>query len=98
MNTNDANPLVDDLFYYAQQPRRLDVAAPTRTLHYAAYGWKEGRDPNAFFSTKGYLDTYGDVKAAASIRSCTTTCTAGRKAAIPRRSSTPTAILPPTRT
>ncbi|OAS26666.1 hypothetical protein [Methylobacterium platani] len=32
--------------------------------HYEQYGWREGRDPNAFFDTRGYLDAYGDVKAA----------------------------------
>ncbi|SFF39926.1 hypothetical protein SAMN04487844_117124, partial [Methylobacterium sp. yr596] len=32
--------------------------------HYQLYGWKEGRNPNAVFDTKGYLDAYGDVKAA----------------------------------
>ena len=32
--------------------------------HFQEFGWKEGRDPNAFFDTKGYLATYADVKAA----------------------------------
>ncbi|MCF4125648.1 hypothetical protein [Methylobacterium sp. SyP6R] len=32
--------------------------------HYEQYGWREGRDPNALFDTKGYLAAYGDVKAA----------------------------------
>jgi hypothetical protein len=29
--------------------------------HYNVYGWREGRDPNAFFSTAGYSAAYGDV-------------------------------------
>ena len=33
-------------------------------LHYETYGWKEGRDPSAAFSTSQYLATYADVKAA----------------------------------
>lgn len=32
--------------------------------HYNQYGWQEGRNPNAIFDTKGYLDAYADVKAA----------------------------------
>nr|WP_207546506.1 5'-nucleotidase C-terminal domain-containing protein [Methylobacterium indicum] len=32
--------------------------------HYQTYGWKEGRNPNAVFDTRGYLAAYGDVKAA----------------------------------
>ncbi|MCJ2083791.1 5'-nucleotidase C-terminal domain-containing protein [Methylobacterium sp. J-090] len=32
--------------------------------HFDTYGWKEGRDPNAVFDTKGYLAAYGDVAAA----------------------------------
>ena len=32
--------------------------------HYATFGFKEGRDPNAFFDTKGYLAAYADVGAA----------------------------------
>ena len=29
--------------------------------HFDNYGWKEGRDPNAIFDTKGYLAAYTDV-------------------------------------
>ena len=32
--------------------------------HYEAFGWQEGRNPNALFDTAGYLSTYGDVAAA----------------------------------
>ena len=32
--------------------------------HYQTYGWQEGRNPNAFFDTKGYLSLYTDVAAA----------------------------------
>ncbi len=38
---------------------RADAAA-----HFEAFGWREGRDPNAYFDTKAYLDTNPDVRAA----------------------------------
>jgi hypothetical protein len=63
VNETDGNPLVDHLFY---DSRYHDVwaAQVDPAAHYASYGWHEGRDPNAFFSTDGYLATYTDVKAA----------------------------------
>ena len=59
----DGSPLVDDLFYYT---RNHDVWAAhvDPDKHYAEFGWHEGRNPNAFFDTNGYLSTYSDVKAA----------------------------------
>jgi len=59
----DGNPLVDDLYYYTHNH---DVWAEhvDADLHYSIFGWHEGRDPNAFFSTNGYLAVYADVKAA----------------------------------
>lgn len=55
-----ASGLFDAHFYLAGNP---DVAAagvdPLR--HYAAFGWKEGRDPSPQFSTNGYLAAYPDV-------------------------------------
>ena len=59
--------LVDPLFYYARNP---DVWAAhlatglTAEQHYAQYGWYEGRDPDALFSTRGYLAANPDVAAA----------------------------------
>ena len=63
INNNDGMPLVDDLFYFA---KNIDVwkAHVDADAHYAQYGWQEGRDPNAFFSTKGYLGANPDVAAA----------------------------------
>ncbi|WP_147029507.1 CHRD domain-containing protein, partial [Methylobacterium oxalidis] len=57
---NDGSPLVDDLFYLIRNP---DVAAAgiDPDSHYAQFGWREGRDPNAFFSTDGYLAAHPDV-------------------------------------
>ena len=56
----DGNRLVDDLFYLARNKDVL-AAGQDADAHYAAYGAAEGRDPNAYFSTKGYLATYTDV-------------------------------------
>ncbi|GJD94814.1 bifunctional metallophosphatase/5'-nucleotidase [Methylobacterium iners] len=63
VTTGDGAPLVDDLFYLANNP---DVAASGRDAdaHYAEFGFREGRDPNAFFSTTGYLAANSDVRAA----------------------------------
>ncbi|HEV7276052.1 MAG TPA: calcium-binding protein, partial [Devosiaceae bacterium] len=33
-------------------------------VHYALWGWLEGRDPSAFFDTDSYLFAYPDVDAA----------------------------------
>ena len=57
------DPVVDDLYYYARNPD-VWLAGADADAHYHSTGWKEGRDPNAFFSTKGYLAAYTDVKAA----------------------------------
>lgn len=56
----EASGLFDAQFYLSHNP---DVAAagadPLR--HYAAFGWKEGRDPSPLFSTNAYLSAYPDV-------------------------------------
>lgn len=33
-------------------------------LHFEQYGWHEGRDPSAAFSTNKYLAAYSDVRVA----------------------------------
>jgi hypothetical protein len=63
VNENDGNPLIDNLFYDSHY-HDVWAAHVDPDAHYASYGWREGRDPNAFFSTSGYLATYTDVKAA----------------------------------
>ncbi|MGF3024807.1 esterase-like activity of phytase family protein [Methylobacterium aquaticum] len=60
--TGDGAPLVDDLFYLANNKDVL-AAGQDADAHYAAYGWKEGRDPNALFSTTGYLAANPTVRA-----------------------------------
>ncbi len=53
----------DPAYYLSRNP---DVAAAgvDPLQHYLAYGWKEGRDPNAYFSTAWYLHQNPDVAAA----------------------------------
>ena len=55
--------LWSDPYYLSHNP---DVAAAhiNPLLHYEQYGWTEGRDPSAQFSTHKYLAAYSDVKAA----------------------------------
>lgn len=55
--------LVDGAFYRAQY---ADVAASgiDPATHYDRYGWREGRDPDAYFSTIGYRAANADVRAA----------------------------------
>jgi hypothetical protein len=54
---------LDDGFYLTTYP---DVAASGMDpdLHFATFGWKEGRDPNAWFDTDWYLTQNSDVAAA----------------------------------
>ena len=56
-------PDFDAVYYLANNP---DVAAAgvNPLQHYLQYGWKEGRDPSAYFSTSGYLRQNPDVAAA----------------------------------
>ncbi|MCJ2104600.1 hypothetical protein MKK70_04235, partial [Methylobacterium sp. E-041] len=55
--------LVDDLYYDVTNPD-VWAAHVDPTTHYNASGWHEGRDPNADFSTNGYLAANADVRAA----------------------------------
>lgn len=63
IDLDDGSPLVDDLFYARGN---LDVyrARVDPDDHYAQFGWKEGRNPNAYFSTIGYDAVNSDVRAA----------------------------------
>lgn len=58
-----ANCLFDAGYYLSQNP---DVAASGMNPldHYNRYGWREGRDPSARFSTSGYLAANPDIAAA----------------------------------
>ncbi|AWN43005.1 Ig-like domain-containing protein [Methylobacterium durans] len=63
IQNNDGNRAVDDIFYYAKY---LDVwrAGMDADDHFATFGWKEGRDPNAYFHTAEYLAENPDVASA----------------------------------
>jgi Cadherin-like domain len=62
VNNADSDPLVDDLYYYSHNH---DVwnAGVDADAHYHTFGWQEGRDPNAYFSTSTYLSLNPSVKA-----------------------------------
>jgi VCBS repeat-containing protein len=55
--------LVDDL-YYDSLYHDVYLAGVDPEQHYAQYGWKEGRNPDAYFDTNYYLNQNPDVKAA----------------------------------
>lgn len=66
----DVHPAFDAEYYLLSN---LDVGKAAQSAgintfefayqHYKNNGWHEGRDPNAVFDTKGYLNAYSDVKA-----------------------------------
>jgi serralysin len=53
-----------DYAYYLKQNPDVAAAGVDAFWHFETIGWKEGRNPNAYFDTAGYLAQYGDVKAA----------------------------------
>jgi serralysin len=53
-----------DYTYYLQHNPDVAAAGVDPLQHYESIGWKEGRNPNAYFDTAGYLAHYADVKAA----------------------------------
>jgi serralysin len=60
IDNNDGSPLIDDLFYYAKYHDVWNAGADA-DAHYNSFGWREGRDPNAFFSHGIYLSANPDV-------------------------------------
>ena len=63
VNNNDGNWLVDDLFYYSTYHDVWNAHA-SADQHFASNGWREGRNPDAFFSTSVYLSANPDVATA----------------------------------
>jgi VCBS repeat-containing protein len=55
--------LVDDL-YYDSQYHDVYLAGVDPELHYAQFGWHEGRNPDPYFNTNYYLRQNPDVAAA----------------------------------
>ena len=56
------DPLFDEAYYLAQNPD-VKAAGVDPLQHYLSSGYKEGRDPNAYFSTSLYLKNNPDVAA-----------------------------------
>jgi VCBS repeat-containing protein len=63
VDNTKGNPLIDKLYYYSQYHDVWNAHADA-DQHFMQTGWKEGRNPDAFFDTKAYLATYADVAAA----------------------------------
>ena len=63
IHLDDGNPLVNDLFYFANNHDVWDAGIDAEA-HYNTFGFREGRDPNPEFSTNGYLSANPDVRAA----------------------------------
>ena len=56
--------LISELFdehFYRKTILLLPVRSGTPFQHYCTIGWREGRDPNPFFSTRWYFDTNPDL-------------------------------------
>jgi hypothetical protein len=64
--TSDANPLFDRLFYLSRNADVFQASLNGLSAfgHFNAFGAHEGRDPDVFFSTSGYLAVNKDVAAA----------------------------------
>lgn len=60
----DLNSVLTDNLYYAVSNPDVYAAGVSGATHYEQSGWHEGRNPNAFFSTTGYLAANADVAAA----------------------------------
>ena len=54
-------PHVDRSFYLQTYPD-MAKAGVDPAVHFADFGWREGRDPNAWFDSDYYLATYADVR------------------------------------
>ncbi|MEM7751950.1 MAG: hypothetical protein AAF230_00960, partial [Pseudomonadota bacterium] len=50
-----------DTDYYLENNADVATAGIDASLHYAKYGWREGRDPSPSFSTSGYLSAHPTV-------------------------------------
>ncbi|MEY4769090.1 MAG: hypothetical protein RL637_1729 [Pseudomonadota bacterium] len=57
----DASELFDEE-YYLTQNKDLDVTVVNALEHYIVFGWKEGRNPNPYFSSDWYAKRYNILK------------------------------------
>ena len=53
-----------DVEYYARQNPDVVSGDHDPLMHFATFGWREGRDPNSWFSVDDYLELYPDVRVA----------------------------------
>jgi autotransporter-associated beta strand protein len=60
VTAHEGSSIVDALYYDVKNPD-VWAAHVDPTTHYNQYGWHEGRNPNADFSTTGYLAANPDV-------------------------------------
>ena len=90
-------PDFDTAYYLAHNP---DVAAAgvDPLQHYLQDGWKEGRNPDAFFNTQYYLNQNPTWRPAASTRCSNTSSSAGRRVATRPLCSPYPSTSPPTPT
>lgn len=51
---------IDKDFYFVAYPELLEIKL-SAAEHYSLFGWKQGKDPSAEFSTQFYLDNNPDV-------------------------------------
>jgi hypothetical protein len=56
----NGDPLLDPFYYTTHNPDVSAAHVPS-VQHYDQFGWHQGRDPSAFFSTEGYLAANPDV-------------------------------------
>ena len=59
----DYGALFDAAFYLSHNPDVSSAGVDARN-HFTTFGWREGRDPDEFFSTNFYLGANSDVRAA----------------------------------
>ena len=52
----------DPDFYRKEYPDFAEANDADALRHYMIYGWKEGRDPSAVFSTRAYLESSPDLR------------------------------------
>lgn len=52
-----------DADFYLSSGPRFGITAEDAFSHFLSHGWREGRDPNRWFSVRRYLDVHADIAA-----------------------------------
>ncbi|MFB9968781.1 glycoside hydrolase family 26 protein [Pseudoroseomonas cervicalis] len=63
LRDQDGDALMDGI-HYAATYRDIYAAGVDPAAHYRSFGWQEGKDPSAYFSTLGYRSANADVRQA----------------------------------